>query len=168
MVHPGYMLNPGDMFSVDQDQVLFATGAPKRSLKEMKEAEEAEKPAEEEEGKEEGKEEGSGGWGEEVKENEWGIKVTDPTEPKDAEGHLGFDGGSGPQETETERKKREARENLKALEKDPNNVIDMSKPYATPWRPRDYMSPFAFIPRYLEVCGGRLPGVWAFFILRMI
>ena len=29
--------------------------------------------------------------------------------------------------------------------------IDASKPYATPWRPRDYMSPFAFIPRYLEV-----------------
>lgn len=24
-------------------------------------------------------------------------------------------------------------------------------PYATPWRPRDYMSAFAFIPRYLEV-----------------
>jgi ribosomal protein S4 len=24
-------------------------------------------------------------------------------------------------------------------------------PYATPWRPRDYMSTFAFIPRYLEV-----------------
>jgi ribosomal protein S4 len=24
-------------------------------------------------------------------------------------------------------------------------------PYATPWRPRDYMNAFAFIPRYLEV-----------------
>ncbi|KAL1955001.1 hypothetical protein VTO42DRAFT_354 [Malbranchea cinnamomea] len=31
------------------------------------------------------------------------------------------------------------------------NPIDSSKPYATPWRPRDYMSAFAFIPRYLEV-----------------
>lgn len=31
------------------------------------------------------------------------------------------------------------------------NPIDPSKPYATPWRPRDYMSPFAFIPNYLEV-----------------
>jgi ribosomal protein S4 len=31
------------------------------------------------------------------------------------------------------------------------NPTDPSKPYATPWRPRDYMSPFAFIPRYLEV-----------------
>lgn len=31
------------------------------------------------------------------------------------------------------------------------NPVDDSKPYATPWRPRPYMSPFAFIPRYLEV-----------------
>src|ERR1700761_1269046 len=26
MIHPGYMLNPGDMFSVDVDTVLWATG----------------------------------------------------------------------------------------------------------------------------------------------
>jgi hypothetical protein len=31
------------------------------------------------------------------------------------------------------------------------NPFDPSKPYATPWRPRAYMAPFAFIPRYLEV-----------------
>jgi hypothetical protein len=31
------------------------------------------------------------------------------------------------------------------------NPIDETKPYATPWRPRPYMSAFAFIPRYLEV-----------------
>jgi ribosomal protein S4 len=31
------------------------------------------------------------------------------------------------------------------------NPVDASKPYATPWRPRPYMSAFAFIPRYLEV-----------------
>ena len=31
------------------------------------------------------------------------------------------------------------------------NPVDDSKPYATPWTPRDYMSAFAFIPRYLEV-----------------
>ncbi|KAK2827841.1 hypothetical protein FQN49_007290 [Arthroderma sp. PD_2] len=31
------------------------------------------------------------------------------------------------------------------------NPIDSTKPYATPWRPRDYMSPFVFVPRYLEV-----------------
>ena len=32
-----------------------------------------------------------------------------------------------------------------------DNPIDHSKPYATPWRPRDYMNVFATIPRYLEV-----------------
>ena len=31
------------------------------------------------------------------------------------------------------------------------NPVDDSKPYATPWMPRDYMSAFAFIPRFLEV-----------------
>lgn len=31
------------------------------------------------------------------------------------------------------------------------NPIDLRKPYATPWRPREYMSAFALIPRYLEV-----------------
>ncbi|KAL2120758.1 hypothetical protein VTJ04DRAFT_4785 [Mycothermus thermophilus] len=31
------------------------------------------------------------------------------------------------------------------------NPYDPSKPYATPWRPRDWMPAFAFIPRYLEV-----------------
>jgi ribosomal protein S4 len=31
------------------------------------------------------------------------------------------------------------------------NRRNATAPYATPWRPRDYMSAFAFIPRYLEV-----------------
>ena len=31
------------------------------------------------------------------------------------------------------------------------NPIDRSKPYATPWKPMEFMSAFAFIPRYLEV-----------------
>lgn len=38
-----------------------------------------------------------------------------------------------------------------AFESSVDNPIDNSKPYATPWRPRDYMSAFTFIPRYLEV-----------------
>ena len=38
-----------------------------------------------------------------------------------------------------------------ALTQARENPIDASKPYATPWRPRDFMSPFAFIPNYLEV-----------------
>ncbi|KAH6631785.1 hypothetical protein F5144DRAFT_231820 [Chaetomium tenue] len=40
---------------------------------------------------------------------------------------------------------------LKALQLEAENPYDSSKPYATPWKPRDWMSPFAFIPRYLEV-----------------
>jgi hypothetical protein len=32
-----------------------------------------------------------------------------------------------------------------------DNPIDSTKPYATPWRPREYMNAFAFVPRYLEV-----------------
>ena len=31
------------------------------------------------------------------------------------------------------------------------NAADEDKAWATPWMPRDYMSAFAFIPRYLEV-----------------
>jgi len=32
-----------------------------------------------------------------------------------------------------------------------SNPRDDTKPYHTPWRPRDFMAAFAFIPRYLEV-----------------
>jgi len=38
-----------------------------------------------------------------------------------------------------------------ALARANENPIDSSKPYATPWKPREFMSAFAFIPRYLEV-----------------
>lgn len=38
-----------------------------------------------------------------------------------------------------------------AIEQIESNPHDPSKPYLTPWRPRDFMSAFAFIPRYLEV-----------------
>lgn len=37
------------------------------------------------------------------------------------------------------------------LRQDAENPVDESKPYLTPWEPRDYLAPFAFIPRYLEV-----------------
>ncbi|KAF1345097.1 hypothetical protein BDV97DRAFT_379126 [Delphinella strobiligena] len=38
-----------------------------------------------------------------------------------------------------------------ALQRAQANPIDVRKPYATPWKPREFMSAFAFIPRYLEV-----------------
>ena len=31
MIYPGYLLNPGDLFQVDMDHVLYATGAPKNT-----------------------------------------------------------------------------------------------------------------------------------------
>ena len=31
MTYPGYLLNPGDMFQVEPDRVLFVTGAPKET-----------------------------------------------------------------------------------------------------------------------------------------
>ncbi|KYK59621.1 30S ribosomal subunit S4 [Drechmeria coniospora] len=47
--------------------------------------------------------------------------------------------------------REEMRKLGKLLQYDQENPIDDSKPYATPWRPRPFMSAFAFIPRYLEV-----------------
>jgi ribosomal protein S4 len=54
--------------------------------------------------------------------------------------------------SETEIISKEDRQALyAALKEARENPIDPTKPYATPWRPRPYMSAFAFIPRYLEV-----------------
>jgi len=39
----------------------------------------------------------------------------------------------------------------RALQRAQENPIDVRKSYATPWRPREFMTAFAFIPRYLEV-----------------
>ncbi|KAH8735515.1 hypothetical protein BGZ61DRAFT_489479 [Ilyonectria robusta] len=51
----------------------------------------------------------------------------------------------------TEFSNEEIRRLARILKNDEENPIDESKPYATPWRPRPFMSAFAFIPRYLEV-----------------
>jgi len=45
----------------------------------------------------------------------------------------------------------EMRSLAQLLRREAENPVDESKPYATPWRPRPFMSAFAFIPRYLEV-----------------
>lgn len=52
--------------------------------------------------------------------------------------------------SEAERKKFEKRM-AEYLREEEENPWDPSKPYRTPWRPRPYMAPFAFIPKYLEV-----------------
>ena len=40
---------------------------------------------------------------------------------------------------------------FKAIRQVHENPINLTKPYPTPWMPRNYMSAFSFIPRYLEV-----------------
>ncbi len=40
---------------------------------------------------------------------------------------------------------------MKVNDAERNAQRDWSKPYRTPWQPRDWMAPFAFVPRYLEV-----------------
>jgi hypothetical protein len=52
-------------------------------------------------------------------------------------------------EEEMDQKQKSALE--AAIARIRENPSDTTKPYATPWRPRPYMSAFAFIPRYLEV-----------------
>lgn len=54
---------------------------------------------------------------------------------------------------EDQKKLKDAFEKLKLEHEHTSawNKRDSAAPYATPWRPRDYMSAFAFIPRYLEV-----------------
>ncbi|KAL7788964.1 hypothetical protein V8C37DRAFT_387390 [Trichoderma ceciliae] len=70
----------------------------------------------------------------------------------------GLEGLSDEQKTKAKRimgdaqlSRDEMRKLALLLQYDEENPIDDSKPYATPWRPRPYMSAFAFIPRYLEV-----------------
>ena len=221
MIYPGYRLNPGDMFQVEPELVLFATGAPKdkreRRASRVYRAKEASND-------------------EEVDEDDASAKPPspsidpskDPPTPKDptkmlksmvqqAKSIL-----SKPSEDLTAKRKQDLRafqQSIKRLMSRPNsltdsldaqlqemahklsitlpsdtpselntfnsptplpsssnnlakamavshadakllkealadareNPIDPSKPYATPWRPREYMSPFAFVPRYLEV-----------------
>lgn len=244
MTYPGYLLNPGDMFSVDPERVLFATGAgkpEKRSggaKKAAAEGEEASEEAQEEAGSEEAQ----------VKEVETeaaeaksavpeGPVATTPEDAKKAlkslmtrakritdaaKGDLSgrrlkdlrklsqevrktmtkFGGrnatvnmegtveeltksmeeivskipiedlpatlasktsetdaastSSNPQAQDPTKKdaykaNKDAELLHLALQRARENPVDPSKPYATPWRPRDYMSAFAFIPRYLEV-----------------
>lgn len=59
------------------------------------------------------------------------------------------EGGGGAYKTVEER--NEITRVVAALEELRDNPFDLTKPYATPWKPRPWMSPFVFIPRYLEV-----------------
>ena len=220
MIYPGYRLNPGDMFQVEPDRVLFATGAPKdrqerrasrvyRSKMSAKDKEDPDTPSPPEST---------------PTKNTSSPGPTEPKEPKNILPQL-LDHAknilSKPSDDLTAKRKQSLRAfqlTLKRTLSRPNsltdsidaqlqemahklnislpasttepdaydspaptpsrdnnlaktmaisdsekrllkralidareNPIDPSKPYATPWRPREYMSAFAFIPRYLEV-----------------
>lgn len=213
MIYPGYMLNPGDMFQVEPERVLFATGAPKdkkerratrmirRSKKKAAAAEDAEN---------ESAESASPSPKADAK------RSAEPPNPKEILSSLLSNAksilSSDSKDTLSAKRKQDLRafqrtirntlsrtttnttltDDLDAqliqltsklqltapsLPEDPQpptdqpatlsaddrralraalieareNPIDATKPYATPWRPRDFMSAFAFVPRYLEV-----------------
>lgn len=244
MRHPSYLLNPGDLFQVDPERVMFATGAPKtkferretRQLKQKDEkVEEAEgeseaKPEEAAETKPEAEKEDSRDTLKALMAQAKNIMSTDkevlpakrkqelrgfqkavrrvlsrsgtstiltdnleaqfseltlmlnakraekkpakqskqskqPSDSEEADSAVAveseaasdklseaFQAASEGADVDASELTDEEFEVLKrALTQMRDNPIDNSKPYATPWRPRDYMSAFAFIPRYLEV-----------------
>ncbi|MCJ1405865.1 mitochondrial 37S ribosomal protein nam9 [Xylographa trunciseda] len=218
MIYPGYLLNPGDMFQVEPERVLFATGATKdknerragRKLKALAKSPKDDTPEKDskvqaapEESEEQApqdpkevlasllaqaksilkttdelsgkKKQALRAFSKEVKRtlsrrttdttitdsldaqlleltsrlniSETSTTATNTTtelnDSSDAEPRI--DGSTIVLPSDQRRMLREA------LAEARENPIDPSKPYATPWRPRDYMSAFAFVPRYLEV-----------------
>lgn len=240
MRHPSYLLNPGDLFQVDPERVMFATGAPKtkyerreaRQLNQKKEKKEKEGESEGE--SEKAKAEVVGKAQEDPREtlrklmsqaktimskdkdvlpakrkqelrgfqkavrrvlsrSEASSVLTDSLEAQFSELTLLLKAKRSEEKPRDAKEKSESREEeestavaeesgasdklseafqaaaqggevdaseltdeefeilKRALTQMRDNPIDHSKPYGTPWRPRDYMSAFAFIPRYLEV-----------------
>ncbi|KAA8906636.1 hypothetical protein FN846DRAFT_948185 [Sphaerosporella brunnea] len=150
MQYPQYMLNPGDMFSVDIEKVLFATGAPKglpRSIDPKWKAKKKGGSASAEEDAKEGAEDA-------------GSKEADakPAKAEATKEDTNSAETEAPAEAEAEEQKTEYNKSKELSSgkdwwNDPNRdkIFDPLKPYRTPWRPRYYLSAFAFIPRYLEV-----------------
>lgn len=239
MRHPSYLLNPGDLFQVDPDRVMYATGAPKtaferreaRQLKQKSDDAEGETEGEETEAKPEATEKNEkenardslralmsqaktimstdkdilpakrkqelrgfqkavrrvlsrsdtstvltdsleAQFSEltlllkakraekkptkeskkEAKEEDTAAVATKPEETASGALSEAFQAAAEGGEVDTSELTDEEFDILKrALTQMRDNPIDHTKPYATPWRPRDYMSAFAFIPRYLEV-----------------
>ncbi|KAI9799569.1 MAG: hypothetical protein M1825_004495 [Sarcosagium campestre] len=234
MIHPGYLLNPGDMFQVDPDRVLYATGArkdpvqrragrvtlrkqktkasdetppapieaestptdaPEGSMPETSEpSEQARKPqlkdlreraralleasrdklparAKRElrefqrsvrlalsSSADSSKSPTATSLEQELESILAGNKSTLSTSSSSSPSSSSSSSSPSPptsttRSTLTETKSDREDESLlrDALRLSRDNPIDSTKPYATPWRPRDYMSAFAFIPRFLEV-----------------
>lgn len=240
MRHPSYLLNPGDLFQVESDRVMFATGAPKNKTErregrvaQRKKPEGEEEAAEAEEADVEPKEtpkennkdtlkalmsqaksimstsketlpakrkQELRGFQKAVRRvlsrSESSTVLTDNLEAQFSQLTLLLDAKRTEKKPSKEPKKDKEAQNEKdaanaaaaadaapsdklseafeqatlgedvdasalsdeefdtlkrALTQMRDNPIDNTKPYATPWQPRDYMSAFAFIPRYLEV-----------------
>jgi ribosomal protein S4 len=246
MSHPSYLLNPGDMFSVDVDRVLWATGAKRGQDKpetgiqatrgsfaivddyyedeEDDEDEEGEESDEQEEEEDEEEEDDSADAKSDVPPEEHKALLDRKRELLDVRSLVDTALSSGPRpaarhvrdlrhvkrnarvllsrwrrlpaaEVEAlkdalaavlERVKRRAERARLLAEADADgagaeaaeaagkerararrrqrdeaghadrlarvpNPFDPGKPYETPWRPRDWMAPFAHVPRYLEV-----------------
>ncbi|KAI9741420.1 MAG: mitochondrial 37S ribosomal protein nam9 [Claussenomyces sp. TS43310] len=230
MIYPGYLLNPGDMFQVDPDRVMFATGAPKnsqerRATRVFRKGQNIKKSSEEALETEDETAQGTavetpttpiaedGGVDTEEavaakrKTHKASLKdllqiasailgskndapsakrkqeiraftstvrhalssvnrtdVTDlDTELDTLVSQLAISSPAPSSESSSAQISQSAASDAAPLTEDERvllrdamreareNPIDPSKPYATPWRPRPYMSPFVFIPRYLEV-----------------
>ncbi len=231
MIYPGYLLNPGDMFQVEPERVLYATGARKdrydrhagRRLRRQKEAKssasedvepaaeenadeetasestESNQPAEDTEDKPETRPKvqlstllgraravlaSKGDFSAKRKQDlrsftrdvrtalsrsnkvttsdlagldsqlsEILAKISENAASKDNKPSSG--GSESPASDEEEVMQslsaNDRRALQLALQEARDNPIDPTKPYATPWRPRPFMSPFVFIPRFLEV-----------------
>jgi hypothetical protein len=210
MIYPGYMLNPGDMFQVEPERVLIATGAPKTSNQRRSGRQKAKRapPVPETISEEKNTDEDI-----DLDLSPLSISehTTTPSTPENpisallARAHTTISrvdestltakqkqalrslkkstkpllsqrdsapafaipaleaelsnftslvSPSTDSSTHTPADRQSAKEAAaleKAIQQANENPIDPSKPYGTPWRPRDYMSAFAFIPRYLEV-----------------
>jgi len=218
MIHPGYMLNPGDLFAVDVDTVLWATGRPKPKSAAIA------SPSEEESTDVETTEESSADASaaetttdnieepdveisedandpESIKQRKSSLRsvreiidnVIDKVDPSAARkrelralrakvnpliGHVKDEDSalkikdvedqltailtkiedSNPASAETSESnedlgptsKRGRNEHIGALARLYSEELPL-KQYEQPWVPRDWMAPFAFVPRYLEV-----------------
>lgn len=221
MVYPGYLLNPGDMFQVEPERVMFATGAPKdaQERRATRKLRQKQNQASQSDSKPESPpplQISPSSVPEDADSTEPATESSTPTqEPQETlkellaqaksmltnsssaeltakrkrdlrafkqtiqrtlsrhntlsdsldaqlrelSHKLGLDTSSlagvksdpSPPTRNASKPSTETALLLKALEEARDNPIDPSKPYATPWRPRPYMSAFAFVPRYLEV-----------------
>ncbi|KAI9794732.1 MAG: mitochondrial 37S ribosomal protein nam9 [Piccolia ochrophora] len=223
MTHPGYLLNPGDMFQVDPERVLYATGAPKTKTARRlgrRARQQADAKADAAAVTSTSESEAPDSLDDDASESSPSTPETPaPTETEpstppapDPKSHLQSLIASAqallssPSTSLTAKRKqalrsfqREVRTTLsrpnspknasaasldtqlatllasgpsfptkpaptaaapadedtkairQALRIARDNPVDETKPYATPWRPRAYMSAFAFIPRFLEV-----------------